>query len=92
VSDAVTRLESPDPAVRRVAIHDLKGDPEADRLLLARLPRERDEKTALLMIRRLASVPEAKPVLLALYRDRATPVRVAHAAILAHDALTGSPR
>ena len=29
----------------------------------------------------------AMPVLLGLYTDRGTPVRVAHAAILAHDAM-----
>jgi hypothetical protein len=92
----VTRLDSPDAGVRRVAIHDLiaqsRTDPQANRLMLDRLPKERDEKAALLLVRHLAGVREAMPALLGLYLDRGTPVRVAHAAILAHDAMAGELR
>lgn len=91
--ELVARLGSSEAGARRVAVHDLiaLGDARITPALAQRLGRETDEKAALLMIRYLARVGarESAPVLLGLYQDRGTPVRIAHAAILAHDALTG---
>lgn len=89
--ELVARLGSPEPGVRRVAVHDLstRDDSRVFGALLVHLAREQDEKTAVLVIRSLARarVRRAMPVLLGLYQNPSTPVRVAHAAILAHDAL-----
>lgn len=78
---------------RRVAVLDLirlaSGDPRAEALLVEHLARERDERCAILIIRHLgaAGSSAARPLLWRLYADRSTPVRIAHAAVLAHDAI-----
>jgi len=89
------RLEHSDAAVRRTAILDLARlgdrDPAASVTLLDHLPRETDERARVLIARHLGAVRyiPAKPALWALYADRSTPVRVAHAAVLAHDQIEG---
>jgi hypothetical protein len=87
------RLEWAQAGARRVAILDLigAGTPEAARALLDHLPRETDERAALLIIRHLGRIGgrEALPALWVLYERRATPVRVAHAAIVEHDRIVG---
>lgn len=86
------RLSGP-AGPRRVAVLDLirlaPGEPRAQALLIEHLARERDERCAILIIRHLgaARCRAAMPLLWRLYADRATPVRVAHAAVLAHDAI-----
>lgn len=87
LSELQTRLESSDAGVRRVAILDLIARRDAGAILITHLARERDERAALLIIRHLERVPDAAamPVLLGLYNRRETAVRIAHAAILAHD-------
>lgn len=81
--------------MRRLAIHDLIArsaqEPAVTDLLLRHLPGETDEKAALLIIRHAAAsgALAALPVLLALYQDSRTPVRIAMAAIRAHDAMAG---
>jgi HEAT repeat protein len=94
LATVVARLASPDPSVRRLAIHDLIAatDADANGALLAHLPSETDERAALLIIRHAAAsrLFAAMPVLMGLYGDRRTPVRIAHAAILAHDTLAGA--
>lgn len=81
--------------MRRLAIHDLIArsarDPAVVDLLIRHLPGETDEKAALLIIRHAAAsgAHAATPVLLALYQDARTPVRIAMAAIRAHDAMAG---
>lgn len=90
------RLSWDEAGARRVAVLDLIAltakEPEATRLLLEHLPRERDERAALLIIRHLGrrGGREALPVLWALYAQRETPVRIAHAAVVEHDRLLGS--
>jgi hypothetical protein len=80
------RLKSPDAKVRRVAAMDLAGAGELG-VLLEHLPFEGDEKAAILIIRRVCAVATARSVLAALRDDPKTPVRVYHAAVLAHDRL-----
>lgn len=96
MSDRATleqRLAHADAGVRRLAVHDLArmaaADPQATDALLAHLPRETDERAAMLIIGHLAAARHAPamPCLKALYDDRRTPARPAHAAILAHDAI-----
>lgn len=92
--DALARLAHNAPGVRRVAVLDLAPDPRAHPALIERLAVERDERTAILIVRALAERggPEAMPALWRLYADAGTPVRVAHAAILAHDSIAGRQR
>ena len=89
--ELVARLASSESGVRRIAVHDLIGlsDARVPTILVEHVGRETDERAAVLIIRHLAraGAREAGPVLLGLYADRGTPVRIAHAAILAHDAL-----
>lgn len=82
-------MKSPDPGVRRVAIHDLiaQAKPASSDVLLDHLARERDEKAVRLLIRHFRAERAAMPAFLKLYLDPATPVRAAHEAILAHDAM-----
>ena len=86
---AAARLGSDSPGARRVAILDLirSSDPRTAAAFLSRLPRETDERAALLMIRHLGAHagPEAMPVLRSLYNEPRTPVAIAHAAITEHD-------
>ncbi len=56
-------------------------------VLLEHLPFEGDEKAAILIIKRLGAAAMARPVLAALRDEPGTPVRVYHAAVLAHDRL-----
>lgn len=92
------RLLSSPTSARRIAIFDLirlsADDPRAAAALLSHLPGETDEKSALAIIRHLADAcrAEAIPILWRLYEDRTTPVRIAHAAIIAHDRLLGLQR
>lgn len=87
------RLESADRHVRRVAASDLgrlaARDERAAAALASRLAREDDEAAAIAIARALGRARDgpARGMLLALYEDRRTPARVAHAAILAHDAV-----
>jgi hypothetical protein len=63
--------------------------------MLAHLERgEHDEKAGLGIIRALSSArcERARPLLRRLYETRETPVRVAHAAILAHDEIEVATR
>ncbi len=89
--ELVERLRSAEPGVRRVAVHDLiaLGEGRVVGVLVEHLAWEGDEKAAVLVVRCLAraGAREAMPALLGLYRNPRTPVRVAHAAILAHDGL-----
>lgn len=90
VDELAARLKSPDAKVRRVAAIDLASAGEAGlSVLLAHLPEEADEKAALLIIRRLGEARfGAAPAVLARLRDDAgTPVKIYHAAVLAHDAI-----
>jgi hypothetical protein len=90
VEELAARLKSSDPKVRRVAAIDLGAAGEAGlSVLLEHLPREADEKAALLIIRRLgeARLAAARAVLARLRDDPKTPVKVYHAAVLAHDAV-----
>jgi hypothetical protein len=91
VEVARLRLAEPEAAVRRIAILDLvrlaaKSD-GVNAALLEHLQREPDEKAAIVIVRHLGQVGfgAARPVLKALYDTLATPPRLAHAAILAHD-------
>jgi hypothetical protein len=85
------RLASTEPGARRIAILDLiasaRHDERAIPALLDHLPRETDERAALLVIRHLgaAAGTGALRPLWALYARRETPVRIAHAAIIEHD-------
>ena len=87
------RLSSAEPGARRVAILDLMAesasDDRATAALLSHLPRERDDRAAILIIRHFAraGAHAAMPTLLSMYLDPATPAAAAHAAINAHDAL-----
>lgn len=92
-----TRLDHPSQQVRRIAILDLasqRGDAASAALaaLLSHLPRERDERTAILIVRRLgeALYSPAQPVLAALRDSPTTPIRLYHAALLAHDRIERS--
>jgi hypothetical protein len=90
VEELAARLKSPDAKVRRVAAIDLASAGEAGlSALLEHLPGEADEKTALLIIRRLgeARFAAARAVLARLRDEPGTPVKVYHAAVLAHDAI-----
>ena len=88
VDELAARLKSPDAKVRRVAVMDLAAaGAEGLAVLVEHLPGERDEKAAILSVRRLG---EARfgPALGALARvrdDAQTPVALYHAAVLAHD-------
>ncbi len=64
-------------------------DPAATAALAEHLPSESDEKAMVAIIRHLGRVRHApsKLFLWSLYEGRAAPARVAHAAILAHDAI-----
>ena len=92
-AEARERLADERPGVRRLAVLDLiaaaDADPSIDGLLLEHLERERDERAAAAIVRRLARARyrPARPLLWRLYADRSTPVALAHAAILAHDAI-----
>jgi len=99
LDELIARLSWKDAGARRVAILDLiaLSDPGADAALLAHLPGEQDERAAIHIIRRLAAAGRSAsmrstsmPLLLKLYENRATPVAIAHAAILAHDTLASS--
>ena len=94
LDELIARLSWKDAGARRVAILDLitLSDPGADAALLAHLPGEQDERAAIHIIRRLAAAGRSAPMplLLKLYENRATPVAIAHAAILAHDTLASS--
>jgi HEAT repeat protein len=88
VDELAARLKSPDAKVRRVAAMDLGAAGDAGlSVLLEHLPGEADEKAALLIIRKMGEARHgpALPVLARLRDDRGTPVRVYHAAVLAHD-------
>jgi hypothetical protein len=93
LTELVERLAWSEAGARRVAILDLirlsENDPEATGVLLQHLTRERDERAGILIVRHLgvAAGLGALPALWALYQDRATPVVLAHAAILAHDTI-----
>lgn len=92
----IERLSHPSAAVRRIAVLDLRELPlaseqaldVADALTVA-IRVEPDEPTRIALIRALARIggPQHQPHLAALRDDPATPVAVAHAAILAHDAI-----
>jgi hypothetical protein len=95
------RLAEADAGVRRVAIMDLirlAADEvlaaRANAALLAHLPRETDEKAAILIVRQLgrAAFVPAQAALQGMYDDRGVPARLAHAAILAHDQIELSLR
>lgn len=79
--------------VRRIAGADLARLGETDLAAMAalaeHLPSEANEKTAVAIIRHLgrARHSPSKPLLRSLYENHATPARIAHAAILAHDAI-----
>lgn len=89
----VGRLGAAEPGARRVAVLDLirlaDADPRATAALLEHVPRETDERAAILIVRHLGRARHrpAKALLKGLYDDARTPVRLAHAAILAHDAI-----
>lgn len=85
------RLTDPRPAVRRIAIMDMLRDAGESGLtaLLTHLPRETDERAALLIVRTCAerTYQPARPVLAQLRDNPAASAAVAHAALLAHDSL-----
>lgn len=91
MSEALHRLGDERVSVRRIAALDLSREEPGDGVLagiVGHLERgESDEKTALCLIGVLerADHGPARTVLRRLYDDERTPVRVAHAAILAHD-------
>ena len=91
VGDLIQRLSSGTRSVRCIAAMDLAqlGGEQALAALLAHLPFESDEKTAILIVRRLAeaSYLAGIPVLAKLRDDISTPIRLFHAAVLAHDRL-----
>jgi hypothetical protein len=95
--EAASRLSRPEVGARRVAVLDLvrlsRADAEALGALAAHVESERDERAAVLIVRHLgaARFAGARAALRRLYDDRSTPVRVAHAAIVAHDAIEGVP-
>jgi hypothetical protein len=92
--DPLPRLSHADPGVRRIAVLDLARDTASNPALIDRLAVERDERTAILIIRALEERGgvAAMPALWNLYSETTTPVRVAHAAILAHDTIAGRQR
>lgn len=93
LQDLLERLASSSPGVRRLAVLDLvrrsEKDERATHALVNHLAQETDEKAALLIIRRCAAAgyTPAMPVLWKLYDNPRTPVRIALAAIVAHDEL-----
>ncbi len=93
LDELAARLRSPEAPVRRIAVLDLvrlaNDRPEATAALAAHLRVETDEKSRIAIVRHLGHVRHApsKADLWALYADRGTPARVAHAAILAHDTI-----
>lgn len=92
----LARLHDPRPAVRRIAIMDILRDGGESGLstLLAHLPQESDERAALLIVRTCAerNHQPAGPILAQLRDNAAAPPPVAHAALLAHDALEVAAR
>jgi len=98
LDDLLERLHDDRSGVRRVAVLDLAkrvDGPDRARVLDALASRlgagEPDEKAALAIIGVLdaAGHVPAREVLWRLYEDRTTPIRVAHAGVLAHDRLEG---
>lgn len=93
LDELAARLRSGDAKVRRIAAMDLGaaagGEPRATGILAGHLKAETDEKTAVAIIRHLGRARHgaSRALLWSLYADRRTPARVAHAAILAHDAI-----
>jgi hypothetical protein len=88
LDELAARLRSPDAKVRRVAVMDLTLAGGAGlEVLMEHLPRETDEKAAVLIVRKLgeARFGPALGVLARLRDDAGTPVRLYHAAVLAHD-------
>lgn len=89
----MARLGAPEAGARRVAVLDLirltDREPAATAALLDHLPRETDERAAILIVRHLGRVRHgpARGLLKGLYDDLRTPARLAHASILAHDAI-----
>lgn len=106
--DLVGRLASGAAPVRRLAVLDLvrlagtETEPAREVDLARRvagvltdyLRRETDERALIGVARFLARAHHgpALEALWALYADRATPARAAHAAIIAHDTITGGAR
>jgi HEAT repeat protein len=97
----IERLDDERASVRRLAAMDMKaclatGDRDAALgAMISRLERgESDEKTALGLIRALGTARHepARPILRRLHDTRETPVRIAHAAILAHDEIEVAAR
>jgi HEAT repeat protein len=89
ISELIQRLRSPEASVRRIAAMDLARTGE-ERALLAvceQLEAEKDEKSALAMIRLVARFAPARRILMRLRDDPSTPVRVYHAALIAADGL-----
>lgn len=90
-SELVAHLAHAQAGVRRLAVLDLArlGGDEAGAALAAHLPGETDERAAILIARYLghARYRPARALLKRLYDDPGTPARIAHAAILAHDAI-----
>jgi hypothetical protein len=96
IATAMERLQDARPAVRRIAVMDvLRDGGEAGlAVLVERVREERDERTALLMVRAFAArkYQPARIVLAGLRDDVTRPAAVAHAALLAHDALEVAAR
>lgn len=96
MTSPLERLHDPRPAVRRIAIMDVLRDGGEAGLsaLLTHLPRENDERAALLIVRTCAerNHQPARPILAQLRDNAAAPAAVAHAALLAHDALEVAAR
>ncbi|MFN5945985.1 MAG: hypothetical protein ACK5ZG_09070 [Phycisphaerae bacterium] len=96
MTSPLERLQDQRPAVRRIAIMDLLRDGGDAGLtaLLTHLPREQDERAALLIVRNCAERKHqpARAVLAQLRDSAAAPAAVAHAALLAHDALEVAAR
>lgn len=92
-AELLGRLGSGEARTRRIAVADLireyGADPEVVESLAARLACEADEKAAVAIVRHLGRVDyrPARAMLWSLYASRSTPARLAHAAVLAHDAI-----
>lgn len=93
MSGALDRLGDERVSVRRIAALDLSRAEASEQVvggIIEHLERgESDEKTAMCLIGVLERAGDAgaRPLLKRLYDDDRTPVRTAHAAILAHDAI-----